>query len=75
MSDIPAGRCVVCRSAWEPCRSCKGKALRAKQDATMARNGTKRALSPENFKSFSLARDPGLHKHEVAHSQKEDQDV
>lgn len=33
-------RCAVCREAWGPCRKCKGKAIRAKQEATMAANGT-----------------------------------
>lgn len=65
MVEIPAGRCAVCRTAWEPCRPCKGKALRAKQEATMARNGTKRHLAPENFGAITLKREPGRFKHEV----------
>lgn len=40
MPEVPEGRCMVCRAAWEPCRQCKGKVLKAKQEATMRRKGT-----------------------------------
>jgi hypothetical protein len=33
---------MVCRAASEPCRRCKGQAMRAKAEATMAANGTRR---------------------------------
>lgn len=35
-------RCAVCRQAWGPCRACKGRAIKVKQEATMAANGTER---------------------------------
>jgi len=38
--EVPEGRCMVCRAAWEPCRSCRGKVLHAKCVATMKKNGT-----------------------------------
>lgn len=41
-SEIPEGRCVVCRQAWEPCRRCKGQAMRKKADATYAAKGKAR---------------------------------
>lgn len=41
MSDVPEGRCMVCRCAWEPCRRCKGQARQRKAEATMQKNGTK----------------------------------
>ena len=40
MPEVPEGRCMVCRAAWEPCRSCRGKVLHAKCVETMKRNGT-----------------------------------
>jgi hypothetical protein len=42
MSDVPEGRCMVCRAAWEPCRACKGKVRARKAEATMLANGTAR---------------------------------
>jgi hypothetical protein len=42
MSDVPEGRCMVCRAAWEPCRACKGQARARKAEATMLANGTSR---------------------------------
>ena len=40
MPEVPEGRCMVCRAAWEPCRHCKGQARQRKAEATMERNGT-----------------------------------
>ena len=40
MQEVPEGRCLVCRAAFEPCRRCKGKVHRAKCEATMEKNGT-----------------------------------
>jgi hypothetical protein len=42
MPEVPEGRCMVCRAAWEPCRRCAGQARARKAEATMARNGTSR---------------------------------
>lgn len=66
MTESPEGRCAVCRVAWDPCRKCRGEAIRAKQEETMARNGTSRPLTPDNFGAITLKRDPSLHKHEVS---------
>ena len=40
--EVPEGRCMVCRVAWEPCRRCRGQVKRAKAEETMRRNGTQR---------------------------------
>jgi len=61
--EVPEGRCMVCRVAWEPCRRCRGKVLRAKCEATMERIGTRRhpvkrgegirfGLPPEEFRHY-----------------------
>lgn len=62
MTEVPEGRCMVCRQAWEPCRKCKGKALSAKQQATMKRNGTQQNKLPRG-PAFRFGLPPGEFRH------------
>ena len=66
--EVPEGRCMVCRAAWEPCRRCKGQELKRKCEETMARNGTRRSTMrrgeglrfgppPETFRHYQTRRD------------------
>lgn len=73
MSEIPEGRCVVCRQAWEPCRRCTGLARARKADATMAAQGKTRNIPkprPEN--RFSLTKDPDRFPHLIEVKERRD---
>lgn len=62
--EIPEGRCVVCRQAWDPCRRCKGKAAAAKRLATMRAAGKEPHVpKPKAFQAFTMAKDPDLFPH------------
>ena len=66
--EIPEGRCVVCRQAWEPCRRCKGQAMLRKADATLAAKGKKRKIprpTEAQRRAFSLWNDPAEYRHKM----------
>lgn len=67
MTEIPEGRCVVCRQAWEPCRRCRGQAIARKAEATLAANGRTRSVpKPRAEQRVNLQRDPREFPHRMA---------
>lgn len=66
--EIPEGRCVVCRQAWEPCRKCKGQAMRRKADATYAAKGKARNTprpTEQQKRENGIWRDPKDYPHKM----------